>query len=153
MKIHHHEMRAVVSAMALCALMTVAPAKAAENDELELAGTVEINSIQVAFMLSGKAGGGVLEFQGKEYTFGIGGLGIGGIGVVKMNAVGAVYNMTDVAQFSGTYVNVRTGATLGQGKGSMRLGNKNGVTIDLKFSSKGAGLSLGVDGMVLTLNQ
>jgi hypothetical protein len=105
----------------------------------------------MAFIISGQAGGGLLEFQGQEYKFSIGGLGIGGIGIAKLNAVGAVYNMDDLSKFSGTYIQARAGATLGKGKSSMTLSNNNGVIIDLKSSNKGAALQLGVDGMILSL--
>jgi hypothetical protein len=149
MKSHY---RFVTSTLALLALLVVfAPVQAQADPEKVFAGTIEINSTQMAFIISGQAGGGVLEFQGQEYKFSIGGLGIGGIGVQTLNAVGAVYNMDDISKFSGSYVQARAGATLGKGKSSMTLSNNNGVIIDLKSSNTGVALSLGVDGMILTL--
>ena len=149
MKSHY---RLVTSTLALLALFVVfAPVQVQAEQEKVFAGTVEINSTQMAFIISGQAGGGVLEFQGKEHKFSIGGLGVGGIGVATLNAVGAVYNMDDVSKFSGSYVQARAGATLGEGKSAMSLSNNHGVIIDLKSSNKGAALSLGVDGMILTL--
>lgn len=149
MKSHY---RFVSSTLALLTLLVgFAPIQVQAEQEKVFAGTIEINSTQMAFIISGQAGGGVLEFQGKEYKFSIGGLGVGGIGVAKLNAVGAVYNMDDVSKFSGSYVQARAGATLGEGKSSLSLSNKHGVIIDLKSSNKGAALQLGVDGMILTL--
>ncbi len=149
MKSHY---RFVTSTLALLALLVgFAPVQVQAAEEKVFAGTIEINSTQMAFIISGQAGGGLLEFQGKEYKFNIGGLGIGGIGIAKLNAVGAVYNMDDVSKFSGTYVQARAGATLGTGKSSLSLSNKHGVIIDLKSSNKGAALQLGVDGMILSL--
>ena len=142
----------VTSTLALLALFVVlAPVQVQAEQEKVFAGTIEINSTQMAFIISGQAGGGVLEFEGKEYKFNVGGLGVGGIGVQTLNAVGAVYNMDDVSKFSGSYIQARAGATLGKGKSSMTLSNNNGVIIDLKSSNKGAALSLGVDGMILSL--
>lgn len=143
----------VFSTIALVAafmMQSSAPAAAA-GDEAVLSGTVEINSTQIAFLISGKAGGGTLEYQGKEYPFGIAGLGVGGIGIQTLNAVGAVYNLDKLSDFSGVYTQVRAGVTLGSGTSYLKLGNAKGVTLDLRASTKGVALSLGVDGMVITL--
>ncbi|HEY4167567.1 MAG TPA: hypothetical protein VGM96_12360, partial [Reyranella sp.] len=64
-------------------------------------GTVDIEQVQVAFIGSGNLGGGTLQFQGKSYRFTVGGLGIGGFGVSKMQATGDVYNMKELRQFPG----------------------------------------------------
>ena len=120
--------------------------------EKVLSGTVEINSTQMAFIISGQAGGGVLKFQGADYEFDIGGLGVGGIGIQTLSAVGAVYNLNKLEDFNGAYIQGRAGATLGQGKGAMSLTNAStGVIIELKSSMEGAALSLGVDGMHVKL--
>ena len=144
---------AAVAAAAVLSLCTsYAGAQTTATGEPKIfAGTVEINSTQLAFIISGQAGGGTLEFQGKEYKFSIGGLGVGGIGVSSMNAVGAVYNLTDVSKFPGSFVQARAGATLGKGKGYLSLSNNNGVIMDLKFSSEGVALSVGADGMIVSM--
>lgn len=123
----------------------------AQEENWEFAGTVEIDSTQIAFLVSGKTGGGVLEYQGKEYAFDLTGLGVGGIGIQQINAVGAVYNMKDVSEFAGKYVQARAGATVGSGKSVMRLSNQNGVILDLKASTEGAALSIGVDGLIISM--
>ena len=73
------------------------------------------------------------------------------LGVQTINAVGAVYNMTDVSQFAGTYEQARAGVTIGKGTGVMRLSNNNGVILDLRSNNRGAALSVGVDGLVISL--
>ena len=144
--------RFITSTAALLALLVAfVPVQVQADQEKVFAGTIEIDSTQMAFLISGQAGGGVLEFQGKEYKFNVGGLGVGGIGIAKLNAVGAVYNLDDISKFSGSYIQARAGATLGEGKSSLSLSNKHGVIIDLKSSNKGAALQLGVDGMILSL--
>jgi lipid-binding SYLF domain-containing protein len=143
--------RAAAASVALFAAVALSPSVQAQEADWRFAGTVEISSTQMAFIISGKAGGGVLEYNGKEYPFSIGGLGVGGIGVQTMNAVGAVYNMDDVSKFAGTYVQARAGATLGTGKSVLRLSNEHGVIMDLKASNEGAALSLGVDGMIVSM--
>ena len=145
------KLRLSIGSLAAALLLLALPTTAQVEKDWVLAGTVEISSTQISFIASGSGGGGTLEFAGKEHKFSIGGLGIGGIGIKTFNAVGAVYNMDDVSKFPGTYVQARAGATLGAGKGAMRLSNGNGVIMDLKFSSSGLALSLGADGMIVTM--
>ena len=144
----------------LVAVFTVFPVAAADMKSQAaettgcpryFAGTIEINSTQMAFIISGQAGGGVLEYAGEEHEFGIGGLGIGGIGVQKINAIGVVYNLEKLEDFNGAYVQGRMGVTVGKGKGQIELSNSKCVVIELKSSTEGLALSVGLDGMSLKL--
>ncbi len=138
-------------------IFTMSPvlAGAPGSDEPEVprvfAGTIEISSTQIAFLASAQSGGGTLEFEGMEHDFKIGGLGVGGIGIQSVNAVGVVYNMEKLSDFNGVYTQSRIGITVGKGKGQMALGNSNGVIIELKSSNKGVALSTGADGLKITL--
>ena len=53
-------------------------------------GSVNIHQVQVAFIGSGAMGGGTLYFRGRAYPFKLGGLGVGGIGISTIDAVGSV---------------------------------------------------------------
>jgi hypothetical protein len=138
-------------------IFTISPvlAGAPGSDEPEVprvfAGTIEISSTQIAFIASAQSGSGTLEFEGMEHDFKIGGLGVGGIGIQSVNAVGVVYNMEKLSDFNGVYTQSRIGITVGKGKGQMALGNSNGVIIELKSSNKGVALSTGADGLKITL--
>lgn len=113
-------------------------------------GTVEIEQVQVAFIGSGNVGGGTLNFQGKSYRFTVGGLGIGGFGVSKMQATGDVYNLKELRQFSGAYGQARYGAAAGdKSTGEMWLQNPNGVLISLRARRTGLALSLGADAVYI----
>ena len=115
-------------------------------------GSVSIHQVQVAFIGSGAVGGGTLYYRGRSYPFKLGGLGIGGIGVSRLDASGAVYNLHRLQDFEGVYGQARTGWALGeQGKGQMWLQNSNGVYLRLKAQRQGLSLSLGADGMVVRL--
>ncbi len=115
-------------------------------------GTIEISSTQIAFIGSAQSGTGTLEFEGMEHDFKIGGLGVGGIGIQTVNAVGVVYNLEKLSDFNGIYGQARVGLTVGKGKSSIGLSNNsNDVYIELKSSNKGVALGAGVDGMVITL--
>jgi hypothetical protein len=139
------------TAMLLLGGASAGAATDANGKPMILSGTVKIETTQISFIVSGKAGGGVLTFNGSEHEFSIGGLGIGGMGIQKISAVGAVYNLNDISQFAGSFVQARAGVTLGKGKGVMSLSNGNGVIMELKFTGEGLALSVGVDGLIVSM--
>lgn len=67
-------------------------------------GSVNIHQVQIAFIGSGTMGGGTLYFRGRAYPFKLGGLGIGGIGISTIDAVGTVYNLRRLEDFNGVTV-------------------------------------------------
>jgi len=140
---------AIFTAFPVVAVETATPVE--KEAPRVFSGTVEIDSTQMAFIISGQRGSGVLEFEGDEHQFSIGGLGIGGVGVQKINAVGVVYNLSNLSDFNGIYSQIRMGVTVGKGKGQMALSNSKNVIMELKTSMVGAALSLGFDGMSVQL--
>ena len=132
----------------LTAITALAIARA--DNQLVPSATVTISQTRVGFLVSAHAGGGTLHYQGNDYRFSMGGLGIGGIGITKLEATGTVYNMPDRSQFAGVYSQMRTGITVGdQGNGRLWLKNGNGVVLRLQGASKGIGLSLGADAVTI----
>ncbi|MEI7873593.1 MAG: hypothetical protein WCK95_15800 [Alphaproteobacteria bacterium] len=115
-----------------------------------LSGTVNIEQVQVAFIGSGNIGGGTLHYRGKNYSFTIGGLGIGGFGFSKMEAYGDVYNLKELRQFPGVYGQARYGAVAGKdGGGEMWLQNPEGVMLSLKTRRQGLAVSAGADAIII----
>ena len=126
------------------------PATAARADVKS--GTVEIEQVQVAFIGSGNVGGGTLHFGGRSYRFSVGGLGVGGFGVSKMQAYGDVYNLKELRQFPGAYIQARYGMAAGnQGSGEMWLENPQGVKISLRTRRSGLAVSMGGDAVYIDL--
>ncbi len=120
------------------------------GEDLKKSGTVRIEQVQVAFIGSGNLGGGTLKFNGKSYSFTVGGLGIGGFGVSKMVATGNVYNLNDAAHFPGAYVQGRYGMAIGDAStGKLWLKNSHGVVLELEADRTGLALSLGGDAVVI----
>ena len=131
-------------------LPAVALGRTGSAQERVKSGTVEIEQVQVAFIGSGNVGGGTLHFQGKSYRFTVGGLGVGGFGVSKMQAYGDVFNLRELRQFPGAYGQARYGMAAGdQGGGEMWLENPNGVSISLRTKRVGLALSLGADAVYI----
>jgi len=123
---------------------------AALAQERVKSGTVEIEQVQIAFIGSGNVGGGTLNFQGKTYRFTVGGVGVGGFGVSKMQATGEVYNLKELRQFPGGYGQARYGIAAGdKSAGEMWLQNPNGVLISLRAKRTGLALSLGADAVYI----
>lgn len=147
---HRWFTRGVVSALLLSGLWLSASAQNAPP--LRPSGSVNIHQVQIAFIGSGTTGGGTLYFHGRAYPFKLGGLGIGGIGISTIDAVGTVYNLYRLGDFNGAYGQAQTGFAIGeQGKGQMWLQNSHGVYLKLHTKRQGLALSLGAGGMVVQL--
>lgn len=138
-----------VAGAALAAIVAGAelPAPAAAQAP---SATVDISQTQIAFIVSGNIGSGTLSYGGRTYRFKIGGLGVGGFGVSKLEATGTVYGLSRVEQFAGVYGSLRTGIAVGEaGGGGLWLQNGNGVRMNLRARRQGLALSMGADGIVV----
>jgi hypothetical protein len=141
-----------ITALAVGMVLLFTSSTIALGQDSKPSGTVTIHQVQVAFIGSGTSGGGTLRFRGKNYSFKLGGLGIGGIGVSRIDASGTVYSLIRLQDFNGVYGQARTGWAVGKsGKGEMWLQNSNGVYLRLRAQRQGLSLNLGADGMVIQL--
>ncbi len=117
-----------------------------------LSGTLTVEQYQVAWVLSGNLGGGTLDYKGKTYDFTIGGLGVGGFGVSKIEATGEVYGLKRVEDIVGAYGQVRYGIVAADvSTGELWLQNTKGVVIHLDAKRKGLALSVGADAIYVDL--
>jgi hypothetical protein len=140
-----HRRAFLARVVAVPTLLLAAPVAAATPS-----GSVSITQTQIAFIGSGNLGGGTLKYGGKSYDFTIGGLGIGGFGISKIEAVGSVYNLKNVGDFAGAYVQGRYGLAVGKAStGELWLANSNGVELSLKAKRTGLALSLGGDAIYI----
>ena len=115
-------------------------------------GTIEIDQTQMAFIISGSLGGGVLHYKGEAHDFKVGGLGIGGIGISEIKAKGEVYSLNNLADFPGVYGQVSTGYAAGPTKsGGMWLQNTKGVTLRLDTERDGLMLTAGAEGVLIRM--
>ena len=131
---------------------TMAEEDAAKKDPQPV-GTVSIDEKQINLGIGASWGSGVLTYQGADYEFKVKGFKALAVGVAKVSAVGDVYNMTDLSQFSGTYNAASASIALGGGVGGQTLGNQNGVNIHLRSTQKGVNLNLGIDGLTIELKE
>jgi hypothetical protein len=149
--------RSGVLALATAGLLSIAGCANQSSVSLEgkpLSGYVRMTQVQAAYLGSGNAGGGVLKYKGGTYAFNVGGLGVGGIGVSKIEARGEVYGLQRLDDFAGAYAQARYGFALGTtSAGELWLQNRKGVVMHLKAKREGLMLSLGGDAVVIEMNQ
>ena len=112
---------------------------------------LEFQSTSVGVLIGFERGQGILTFNGEEYVFKVRGLSFFDIGGSSVQGMGVVYNLTDVADFEGTYKAVLGGVTAVQGGGSAVMTNANGVRISLDTFAKGLQISLGGGGLTFEL--
>ena len=119
-----------------------------------LSGYVQMTQVQAAYIGSGNEGNGTLRYHGHTYSFTVGGLGVGGIGLSKIEAKGEVYGLERLSDFPGAYVQGRYGLAVGNASvGDLWLKNGNGVIMRLVAKRQGLMLSLGGDAVVIQMNQ
>lgn len=119
-----------------------------------LSGSVTMEEVQIAYLGSAGGGHGTLSYHGRRHRFSVAGLGVGGIGISSIDAVGEVYNLTSIADFPGAYVQGRVGFAVGEASsGDLWLQNDHGVIMHLKAKRTGLMLSLGGDAVVITMSE
>ena len=115
--------------------------------------TVDLDEVQIGYLVMGTLGGGTLHYQGKDYRFKLGGLGAGGVGADKLKASGEVYGLKNPADLAGEYLDARVGiAATVKGKGNLWLKNDKGVHMHLKSQLEGLALTLGADALKVKMD-
>jgi hypothetical protein len=118
----------------------------------EPSGTVVIDETQVMIIIGGSKGGGTLLIGDNSYSFKTGGLKLGIVGIQDVHVTGDVYDLNDVKDFPGAYLQLEADATLGEGVGGLWMKNSKGVSMHLKSNNEGLALSVGVTGLKITMN-
>ncbi|MFZ4790550.1 MAG: hypothetical protein ACOYMW_06625 [Candidatus Competibacteraceae bacterium] len=118
-----------------------------------LDGRLQFSSTAFGLLFGYSQGQGSLEFKGKNYPFTISGVKAATVGVSKVDALGQVYRLREIADFPGTYVAIEGGFTLFQGGGSAMLRNEKGVTLYLQNVQYGLDLTLGGGGLSIALSE
>ena len=113
--------------------------------------TLNLSSGSVAAGIGFSWGNGTLSYNGKTYPVKIEGLSVGEAGVTRATAKADVFNLAKIEDFSGNYAAVGAGATVGGGGGATVLRNQHGVEIALLSTTQGANLSVGFEGVRVTL--
>src|SRR5262245_46809364 len=114
----------------------------------QLSGRISLYTTSVAVGVGTQWGNGTLALlNGKRYQFSVQGLEVGGVGFSEARATGEVYNLYNLADFSGVYLAGEASATVGGGAGIRTMRNEHGVVINLSTSQKGIKLTLAGEGV------
>src|SRR5579871_6121012 len=121
---------------------------------LKPSGAVVLNQITLA---GTSLGTGTLSFRGQSYPFTILGTQIGPGAIAGLSANGTVYNLTDVSQFSGSYVQGTGRLALALSvtpiAGEIWLKNNHGVILRLQADQTGLSLTRGRAELLITLGR
>jgi hypothetical protein len=147
-------MRKLVASLMVSALLfgfAVSHAGSASAVSAQPDGTVTFSGGSVAAGIGYVWGHGDLNFGGESHPFKISGLSIVDVGVANISASGRVYNLKNLADFSGNYVEVSAGVTVAGGGSAAYLKNEHGVVIKLESTTIGLRFNLSGDGVKVTL--
>jgi hypothetical protein len=137
----------------LLALGCIAVFSLAMAAEPAPSGTVTLSSKAVALGIGVSWGDGTLTTGGKTYPFSVEGLSVADLGVSNVSSQGEVFNLKNVADFSGNYVAGEAGIAIAGGPTDQILKNQNGVVLRLHGTQTGARLTLAAQGVKLTLKK
>jgi hypothetical protein len=114
---------------------------------------LQFQTLSGGLLVGIRRGSGVLTFEGRDYRFQVRGFTLFDIGGSKVEGLGVVYNLTNLADFEGTYGGVEGGLTTIQGGTSAVLANGNGVRIQFDTLQYGLQFSLGGGGLTFEFEQ
>jgi len=132
--------RTIMNVVAIASLCLMASFLAAEAQPPD--ATLKVHTASIAVGVGYSWGGGIVTFQGQEYPCRVDGLAVGAVGISSADAIGNVYNLTNIEDFSGHYLVVSAGALLAGGGDVATMRNQHGVVIDLTDTSQGVKIAL-----------
>jgi len=113
---------------------------------------VSLASTKIGAGIGVSWGEGWLSYEGERHDFSLKSLGLGDLGVAKLISEGYVSNLENLSDFGGTYVAVDAAAAAGVGAAAVSMRNEHGVVISLRSEIQGVALSLGAEGIRITLD-
>ncbi len=112
---------------------------------------LSLRSKSVALVAGVSWGDGVLTFQGRDYPFSVSELSLLDLGASAVTGTGRVYNLNNVADFSGNYVATQATFAVAGGTGELTMTNAKGVVVSLSSQESGTQLTAGPSGISLKL--
>ncbi len=138
--------------MMLAVILVVGTGAALAQDRQSDA-RLAFSSTSFGLLFGFSQGQGALEFQGRKYPFTVSGIKVATLGITKVDALGQVYRLRELADFPGRYIVVEGGFTVVQGGGNALLRNEKGVMLYLQNVQYGFELTLGGGGVDIALTE
>jgi hypothetical protein len=115
-------------------------------------GTVTLTVYKGGWIIGGSAGGGTLNFRGRNYSLGVGGIDYGLVfGGSKTTFRGRVSNISRPSDVAGVYGAAGAGLAVGGGARAIVLTNQKGALLELSGGQTGLIVNLDLSGLALTL--
>jgi len=122
-----------------------------KEDPRTPAATLRLRSRSIALGAGVSWGEGTLNFQGKDYPFSVSELSLLDLGASAVTGTGKVYNLNNLADFSGNYAATQATFAVAGGTGELTMTNSKGVVISLSSQESGTQLTAGPAGITLKL--
>ena len=134
----------------LIALLALAGLATAANAD---SGGIRFKVIKAGFVVGGSGGSGTLDFHGRRYSLGIGGVSYGfTFGASETWFHGTVSHIRSPHDVSGVYAAGGAGVAVGAGAGAIVLTNQHGAILTLSGRSVGAIVAADLNGLVVTVH-
>lgn len=144
-----------VMAMACALVSGAALADSSAQSDAVISGapdaTVELSGGAVAAGIGFEWGNGDIVYQGQKHRFKLSGLSIVDVGAANITGSGVVYNLHNIEDLNGNFVEGTAGLTVAGGGEADYLRNEKGVVIKLLATSKGLRFNLSGDGVKIKL--
>ena len=136
---------AAVMMTASAMILTSAPSQAGS-------GKVQLEVYKAGFIVGVSGGKGTLQYGGKTYKLGVGGVSLGAtIGASKAELIGTAENINQPSDIVGTYTAVQAGLAVAGGAKTAQLKNSKGVVLKLSGKQVGLEFSLDLSGLQISL--
>jgi hypothetical protein len=150
-------MRGLMVPLTVCTLLcaaayagdTVSPTLIAYEDHPD--ATLTLQGGGVAAGIGYTWGHGELTYRESAHRFSINGISVVDVGATDLAAAGKIYNLKNLADFSGSYVALGAGITVTGGGTAVYLENEHGVVIKLISTEAGLKFTLSADGVHIAL--
>jgi hypothetical protein len=136
----------------LSAFLALAAWTATVNPSQADTGTVHVLFSTAGIVAGVGNGEGTLTFHGKTYPFEVSGASVGATLALTVSEVeGRALNLRTPGDLAGRYIAVGAGGAIVGGVGVARLRNRNGVILVVSGPKLGAGLSVSLARVTITM--
>ena len=115
-------------------------------------GTVTLTVYKGGWIIGGSAGGGTLNFRGRNYSLGVGGIDYGLVfGGSRTTFRGRVSNISRPSDVAGVYGAAGAGLAIGAGARGIVLTNQKGAVLELSGHQVGLMANADLSGLAITM--